>query len=108
MQAHQRTGMKHFYVAIFFFVVLVIMLCSGGSAHGQVKKDSIPKWEKVVVIKVPVESFQPITDSIGLVINQLGKAMTVDAAEEWKSFFRKQFSRFMSNVKLDSVIVKLK
>lgn len=92
-------------VEILALVVLLMILLAGGAAHGQVKKDTLPKFEKIIVMSVPQQYFAPTLDSIGLVINQLGRSMSVDDSDNWKKFFQRQFGKLISDVRLDSVNV---
>lgn len=97
----------HFIAAAFSLVILVGWKTNGHDASGKMPlRDTIPKYEKIIVFKVPQSHFAPTLDSINYFLSNFGKAMTVDASDQWKQFFSRQFQRLISDLKIDSIKIK--
>jgi hypothetical protein len=66
-----------------------------------------PKYEYYYKLMIPVNKFSPPLDTITMVLQSMGKSLTVDQAEELRAIVMRQLTNFIGRPTVDSVRIEL-
>jgi len=65
-----------------------------------------PKYNYFYVIRISPYEWKGNTDTLSMVINEIGKVKSVDDAEAYKNIAYRQLQKFIQKITLDSVKIK--
>jgi len=66
-----------------------------------------PRYEYYYKLMIPVNKFSPPLDTINMVMDRMGRSMTVDQADELRAIVVRQLNNFIGRPTVDSVKIEL-
>jgi len=96
--------MKYYIAA--FAIVLLAFIRKGNEANVGRSFIDTPKYTYVYVIKTTPYEWQRSMDTLQMVLNEMGRSMSVDESNTYKNAAYRQVGRLANRIILDSVKVK--
>lgn len=87
------------------FLIFIFILFSFNSFSQKTPKDNVDK-KYIFVVKLSPQEWKAITDTSSIIINELGKTMSVDNATIYKEAMIRQLNAIARKITLDSIVTK--
>lgn len=86
------------------FLTGVLLICF--LVFGQDFKPGKPKYRYFLRHETEINEYVPAIDTVNFVLQQMGKSMSVDQADQYRNLVTRNMQRLIGKVIRDSVLIK--
>lgn len=98
--------MFNFKKTILYLALLAAICIICFRSVSQSSKPKEPKYRYFLRHETEIDEYVPAIDTVNFVLQQMGKSMTVDQADQYRNLVTRNMQRLVGKVTRDSVIIK--